>query len=194
MDIEKQRCVDAFEALGLEKAASYFGDYGQKGPFMALERGDISVEDFHAALRQGLPADVSDAAIDTAFCKFLIGIPVARLRQLEELGRRYNVYLLSNTNAVMWHSTIADEFRKDGHEINHYFKGLVTSFEANALKPEEKIFRYCEQKLGIVPEETLFFDDSKVNLEAAARLGFHTVLVNPGDEFAELLAKYLNYK
>lgn len=187
MDIDKQRCVDAFEALGLKNASGYFGEYGQKGPFLALERGDISIDEFHEVFRPEMPAGTTDSMIDEAFCKFLIGIPVHRLRELEQLRRHYNIYLLSNTNAIMWDSTIADEFRKDGHDVNHYFDGIVTSFEANALKPEEKIFRYCEDKLGLRPGETLFFDDSQANLDAAAALGFHTALVRPGDEFSVLL-------
>jgi putative hydrolase of the HAD superfamily len=41
--------------------------------------------------------------------------------------------------------------------------------------------------LGIKPEETLFLDDSQKNLDAAAELGFQTLLVTPGSEFFELL-------
>lgn len=191
MDIERQRCVDAFSALGLKNADSYFGEYGQHGPFLALERGDLSVEQFHDAFRPNMPTGTTDAMIDEAFCKFLIGIPVERLRALAQLHSRYKIYLLSNTNKIMWDAVILDEFKKDGHDINYYFDGVVTSFRANALKPEEKIFRYAEQNLGIVPGETLFFDDSQTNLDAAAGLGFKTVLVCPGDEFSNLLDDYL---
>ena len=35
------------------------------------------------------------------------------------------------------------------------------------------------------PEETLFFDDSQTNLDAAAELGFKTWLVAEGTEFME---------
>lgn len=191
MDIDRNRCVDAFTKLGLKDADSYFGTYGQKGPFLALERGDISVEQFHDAFRPALPAGTSDAMIDEAFCRFLIGIPVDRLRSLVELRRQYKVFMLSNTNPIMWNSMIANEFGKDGLAMKDYFDGIVTSFEANALKPEEKIFRFCENKLDIKPEETLFLDDSQANLDAASALGFHTVLVRPGDEFVALLASYI---
>ena len=187
MDIRKERCVEAFEALGLKDASGYFGEFSQQGPFMALERGDISVAEFHEALRPNLPAGTSDQAIDAAFCRFLIGIPAHRLRALEELKAKYNVYLLSNTNPIMWDSTIRTEFEKDGHDREYYFDGMVTSFEANSLKPEEKIFRYTADTLGIDPAETLFFDDSQANLDAAAKLGFKTALVAPGTEFVDIL-------
>lgn len=189
MDIRRENCVEAFRRLGLKDANSYFGEFSQQGPFMLVERGDINVDEFHAAMRPALPAGTTDEQIDDAFCQFLIGIPVHRLRQLQELRRRgYKVYMLSNTNPIMWARTIRTEFEKDGLTREDYFDGIVTSFEANALKPEAKIFKYAEQKLGIRPEETLFIDDSQTNLDAAAALGFATALAAPGTEFMDLIS------
>lgn len=187
MDIEKERCIEAFRKLGLKDASSFFGDYGQKGPFMLVEEGKIDADGFHAALRPLLPGGVTDADIDAAFIRFLIGIPVRRLRLLEKLKETRRLYLLSNTNPIMWNSFIASEFRKDGHDIGHYFDGMVTSFEAKALKPDPEIFRYTVDRLGISPEETLFFDDSQTNLDGAARMGFHTCLVAPGTDICDLI-------
>lgn len=189
MDIKKDNCVEAFRKLGLKNPESYFGEFSQQGAFMLLERGDISVEQFHEALRPNLPEGTSDDAIDEAFCKFLIGIPVKRLQDLRELRKHYKVYMLSNTNPIMWKATIKDEFTKEGLQREDYFDGIVTSFKANSLKPEEKIFRYAENTLGIKPEETIFLDDSQTNLDAAAALGFHTALVAPGTEFMDILGK-----
>lgn len=187
MDIEKERCIDSFAKLGLPDAASFFGEYSQKGPFLKLEEGTMSVDEFHRAMRDEIPAEVSDADIDKAFCDFLIGIPEHRLASLRELRRDHKIYLLSNTNPIMWDSKIKTEFEKEGRVREDYFDGMVTSFEAKSLKPEAKIFEYAIEKLGIVPEETLFLDDSQRNLDAAASLGFKTLLVSPGNEFMELL-------
>lgn len=188
MDIEKDRCVASFQRLGLPNAASYFGEYSQKGPFMMLEEGVITPDEFHHTLREAIGGDVADRKIDEAFCDFLIGIPVERLASLRRLREKYNIYLLSNTNPIMWHSKIRDEFTKEGRDREDYFDGMVTSFEAKSMKPDEKIFSYAKEKLGIKPEETVFLDDSQRNLDAAVRLGFKTLLVNPGDEFVTLLA------
>lgn len=182
MDIEKSRCVAAFKALGLEDAESYFGEFSQQGPFMLLERGDMTVDEFHAALRPHLPAGTPDSAIDEAFCRFLIGIPVHRLEALRRLRRTHKVYLLSNTNPIMWNSTIRDEFTHEGLVREDYFDGMVTSFEARSLKPDAAIFGYACRKLGIEPADTLFVDDSQANLDAAAALGFGTALATPGTD------------
>lgn len=192
MDIERRNCVAAFEALGLPDADSFFGEYSQQGPFMALEEGTISVDDFHSRMRGYFAHPVSDSDIDAAFLRFLTGIPTYRLNALRQLRRRFGIYLLSNTNEIMWHSMIADEFTKEGLTREDYFDGMVTSFNAKALKPDARIFNYACDTLGIKPDETLFIDDSQRNLDSAAALGFNTLLVKPGEEFAENIAKYLS--
>ncbi len=187
-DIKRENCVRAFEALGLKDADSYFGDYAQTGIFMAIEDGSLDASGFHRALHELLPADVTDGMIDEAFQKFIVGIPVHRLRALEQLrARGYKIYLLSNTNPIMWDGILASEFRKDGHEREYYFDGMVTSFEAKCAKPDPEIFRYTCRELGIRPEETIFFDDSTANTDAAAALGFRTVHVPEGAEFMDLI-------
>ncbi|MDE6121586.1 MAG: HAD family phosphatase [Muribaculaceae bacterium] len=188
MDIERLNCVKAFQALGLKNAESFFGDYAQTGIFMALEDGSASVEEFHAALRAALPDGISDYQIDNALNRFLTGIPVERLQALRNLRRRgFGIYLLSNTNPIMWNSRIASEFAKEGLRREDYFDGMVTSFEAKCAKPDSRIFEYTVEKLGIEPAETLFFDDSKANTDAAAALGFATAHVLPGTEFTDYL-------
>ncbi len=190
MNLDRSRCVRAFEALGMKDAEDFLGLYGQKGAFLALEAGEIDADEFHECVRRMFPHPVTDKEIDDAFNEFLVGIPVERLRALRELRKRYPVYLLSNTNPIMMNSKIAEEFRKEGMEIGDYFDGIVTSYEAKCCKPAKGIFDYTEQVCGIVPEETLFFDDSPSNVEAARRYGFQAVVVNPGDEFVDLLGKY----
>ena len=187
MDIRRLNCVASFERLGMKDADSFLGEYSQKGPFLQLEEGAISEAEFRTAVRQFIDGEVSDEQIDSAFCDFLVGIPKYRLEQLRELKKQYGIYMLSNTNSIMWHSRIAEDFRQEGLEREAYFDGIVTSFEARSIKPDAKIFHTVVEKLGIKPEETLFLDDSQKNLDAAAELGFQTLLVTPGSEFFELL-------
>lgn len=187
MDIRRLNCVASFERLGMKDADSFLGEYSQKGPFLQLEEGAISEEEFRTAVRALINEEVSDEQIDSAFCDFLVGIPKYRLEQLRQLKKSYNIYMLSNTNSIMWRSRIAEDFRQEGLEREDYFDGIVTSFEAQSIKPDAKIFHTVVEKLGINPDETLFLDDSQKNLDAAAQLGFHTLLVTPGSEFFELL-------
>lgn len=184
LNIDRMKCVEALKKIGMPHPEELLGDYGQKGPFLALERGEITPEQFRTQLRQYFERPVTDDAIDEAFCEFLRGIPVERLHSLEQLRQKgFGIYLLSNTNALMWERYIIPEFTKDGHNINHYFDGIITSFEVKAYKPEAAIFQAAIDRLGIDPTETLFFDDSQANLDGAAKLGFKTALVTDDNGF-----------
>ncbi len=184
LDIDRMKCISAFRTIGMPHPEELLGDYGQKGPFLALERGEITPGEFRRQLRQYFERPVTDEDIDRAFCEFLRGIPVRRLHDIEHLrDRGFRTYLLSNTNLLMWQRYILPEFRKDGHDISHYFDGIITSFEVKAYKPEPAFFTAAIDRLGIQPGETLFFDDSSANLDGASALGFHTALVTPSDGF-----------
>lgn len=191
MDIDRDRCARAFKELGMKDPDEFLGLYGQKGDFLALESGEIGAEEFHSRIRPlfGEPP-VSDEQIDKAFCEFLIGIPVERLQKLRELRKTHRVLLLSNTNPIMMNSRIAESFRGEGLQMKDYFDGIFTSYEAGCCKPGRKIFDYAAEHGDMKPEETLFFDDSQSNVDAAISYGYHAILVKPGDEFAELLRAY----
>lgn len=187
MDIKKDNCVEAFKLLGLHEPSKFFGEYGQKGPFGLLEQGLIDAKEFHRIMHEYIPGIVTDRQIDDAFMKFLIGIPMHRLRQLQELRQQYGIYLLSNTNIIMWDAFIVPEFTKDNLCIEEYFDGIATSFEAKLLKPDPKIFEYVTQKFKFKPDETLFLDDSIVNIESAEKCGFKGAHVPEGKEFYTVL-------
>lgn len=191
MDLDRDRCVRAFEALGMADADDFLGVYGQKGAFLALERGEIDAAEFREAIRPMFTRPVTDEEIDEAFNRFLIGIPVKRLEELRELRKTYGIYLLSNTNPIMFDGFIAKEFRKEGREMADYFDGMVASYKAKCYKPEREIFDYTRAHCGIDGEETLFFDDSATNVGAARSAGFKAVHVPPGAEFADILKEYL---
>lgn len=188
VDIERNRCVEAFARLGLTNADSYFGDYAQTGVFMQIEDGTIGVDEFHRYLRQRLPGNVSNEQIDAAFQKFIIGIPEHRLAALRSLRREgFRLYLLSNTNPVMWNGILAEQFRKEGLERADYFDGMVTSFEARSAKPDTEIFLKLMQQYDLKPGECVFFDDGRANVNAATSLGIESFLVKPGTEFIDII-------
>ena len=51
MDIRRENAVAALEALGMKEANDFLGEYGQKGPFLALEKGEVTAEEFRAQVR-----------------------------------------------------------------------------------------------------------------------------------------------
>lgn len=185
MDIRRENCVKALEQLEVSGIGEMLGVYCQQGAFLQLEEGKITPAEFRDYVRGKSARTLSDEEIDTAFDAFLVGIPVTRLHALESLRNHYKIYVLSNTNAIMYNQGIRREFEKDGKHREDYFDGICTSFEEGVAKPDRRIFEAVVRKFGIRPEETLFFDDSQTNLDAAAELGFKTWRVAEGTEFME---------
>jgi putative hydrolase of the HAD superfamily len=66
------------------------------------------------------------------------------------------------------------------------FHHLTFSGEVRMVKPDAAIYRACLESLGVAPEETLFLDDLAHNIEAATKLGIHSVLF---DEIEQVTAR-----
>jgi putative hydrolase of the HAD superfamily len=57
----------------------------------------------------------------------------------------------------------------------HRFDVLVWSYRFGAVKPNPAIYRHTLDQLGTQPEETLFIDDKRPNVEAARELGIQAI-------------------
>lgn len=55
------------------------------------------------------------------------------------------------------------------------FDVLVWSYQLRIAKPDPQIYLHTLEKLGTRPEETLFLDDKKVNVDAAIALGMRSL-------------------
>jgi epoxide hydrolase-like predicted phosphatase len=86
----------------------------------------------------------------------------------------YRTVLLSNAWADM-RRNVARRFGKlDAFDVQ------IFSAEIGLRKPGAEIFHYVLDLLGADPEEAVFIDDFIENIQAARRLGFHTILfTNP---------------
>lgn len=184
IDIRRQNCIDSFTRLGMGRVAELLDDYVQRGPAKDIEDGTIDQARFCQAIREYTGVHATDEDICSAFASFIIGAPVGRLQALRRLQQHYRTLYLSNTNPIMWERAINPQFGQEGLAIDDYFTGGgVKSYDAGVMKPDPAIFHILERQTGIIPAETLFYDDSARNCEIAASLGYHTVHVAPGTEF-----------
>ena len=55
----------------------------------------------------------------------------------------------------------------------HYFDTKIFSCEEKTSKPDDKIYNICIKKVKVDPQHILFIDDSKVNLNAAQKMGIN---------------------
>ena len=79
----------------------------------------------------------------------------------------YNVYFLSNWSK--WSYELLDKYRK--FDFLEKMNGGVWSWQTGCMKPNERIYRILLNKYKLNPEECVFFDDLKDNVEAANGVG-----------------------
>lgn len=187
INLKKQNCIDAFKALGYDSVDKMLSEYRQDGEFLALEEGRVSPEEWRNIVRRSISSPVTDEQIDAAFNAFLVDIPVEKLRMLRALKTKYRIAMLSNTNKVMFESKIPELFKIEGLTIEDYFDDFFLSYKMGMSKPSPEIFIKVAEELGIEPNEALFIDDSQANVDAAAKLGFQTMCVEPYADFSDKL-------
>lgn len=174
IDLQRRMAIDALDRLGLKDASALLGEYEQKGPFLMLETGEISASEVYDILLPHCKPGTTCTDIQNAFEEFLKEIPLERLRMLERLREKgYKIYVLSNTNPIMYNHWIDNAFRNDGKSINDYFDGIVTSYQERMCKPNPEIFKRVIDRYSLNPEETLMLDDSAANVAAAESVGLH---------------------
>ena len=74
-------------------------------------------------------------------------------------------------------------FTQEGLTLEDYFDGIFLSYQIKAVKPDPEAFRQVIKLSGVIPEETLFIDDSQKNLDSASGFGFETLLSDEPDHF-----------
>lgn len=180
IDLQRRMAVDALDRLGIKDSSAFLGEYEQKGPFLALEKGEItSSELFDILLPHCIPGTTCNDIRD-AFEEFLRDLPVERLKIIESLRKKgYKVFVLSNTNPIMYNHWIDNAFRNDGKSINDYFDGIVLSYQEKMCKPDPALFKRVTDRYGLKPEETVMLDDSEANVEAARSVGLKAIRIEP---------------
>lgn len=187
VDLDQNKCVNAFVSLGVADIKDYIGKYSQNGLFLELEKGTISVSEFCDKLRETSHITATNEQITQAWNQFLISIPSYKLQFIHELRKQKRIILLSNTNEIHYEGWAINEFRKDGLSVDDYFDHCYLSYRLGYAKPDEEIFRKVLAGEQAQAEDILFIDDGPQNIETAQRLGFQTLLVADKEDWREKL-------
>ena len=183
VDLDRNRAVCNFEKAGLKNAEEVIGAYLQGGIFMQFEEGSLDREAFYKEFRSLVGKETPCDEIDNGWMGFVGGIQQYKLDMLDELRKKYAIYLLSNTNPVVMEWAYSPAFSKEGRILPDYFDKLYLSYKIGKSKPNRAIYEYVIKDAGITPQETLFIDDGKANCLAAAQLGFKTFMPQNGEDF-----------
>lgn len=95
---------------------------------------------------------------------------VTIMKELKESG--VPLYALTN-----WSAETFPLVRPD-FEFLDWFLGIVVSGEEKMIKPDPAFYEVLFDRYQLKPEDTVFIDDSKPNIETAKNLGIHAIHFN----------------
>ena len=174
LPFDYKRAINKLEAIEKGLGMKFF-DYLKSNYELHRknEKGSISSEAFIKIMITVLDNKVTGEEFCNIYSKiFVVNEPVVAL--LEELGKRYRLVLLSNTNKIH------RDYGWGQLPFLKHFEKLILSYEVHAVKPEPEIYRAVEAYTKMPPEQHLFIDDILEYAEAAKKLGWDAI-------------QYLNY-
>ncbi|MCL5030784.1 MAG: HAD family phosphatase [Bacteroidetes bacterium] len=133
-----------------------------------FERGDVSTDEFINKMMEVLDHKIDKETFCNYYSKiFTVNKNVVEL--LPILKNKYKLVLLSNTDPIH------KEYGWKNYEFLKYFDKLVLSYEANAVKPEQKIYKAVEDFTKLPYSEHIFIDDIADYVEGARNAGWDAV-------------------
>ena len=176
LNLNLERDMKALSDAGLPDFKGCVENPQIAGAMMPYLNGLCSETEFLDNIRPFCKPDANNAEILWAMDAVLDDIPRSRLSKIVELKSRYKVYLLSNIYDKAWQHALR-MFEVAGYKTEECFDELFLSYEMSLAKPDPKIYLAVFNATGTKPEETVYFDDSKDNIEMGKKLGMDSRLV-----------------
>lgn len=179
INLDMEHAFDRFSQLfGRDVRANMVEDFHNHSFFRQYEVGAINDDEFRKSLRELAKTDLDDVHLDEAWNSMLGDIPGERIEWIAELAKDYKVFILSNTNSI--HITRFNEIFDQSSSYNlpgDLFHKTYYSHEIKDRKPNSSCFQFVLDDFGMLPGNTLFYDDNLENIKVAGELGINTVLV-----------------
>ena len=130
------------------------------------DQGLRTQDEFLQAFIQGAP-ELADTIrkLHTTVGNTVELLPYAMDWILDMKARGYHVYILSNYGENMLNQT------EEKLAFLPLMDGVVFSYRIKKLKPDPAIYEYLCDEYQLEPEESVFIDDTLVNVEAAKAFG-----------------------
>lgn len=170
-----------FEQLSASEK-QFFDDY---------EMGKINTETFLWYIQHYYGKDLNPRDIIDAWNTMLIGIPHESIEFLLEIKEQYQIFLMSNTNAL--HLEWVQRHIAQNHEGLAFDELFIQTYYSHIMglrKPSQEIFTQILSDHDLKPAETLFIDDIEENLVPPAALGIH-IYNHPRNASPDLIRRFL---
>lgn len=134
-----------------------------------FESGKIAPEQFVKEFSAVLELRINYDEFCDLWSSVFLPEPLIQDSLLANLGDRYPLMILSNTNPIHFHMIQAN------YPLLRHFDGCVLSYEVGALKPHREIYEKAIARAGGNGAECFFTDDLALNVEAARLHGMDAV-------------------
>jgi putative hydrolase of the HAD superfamily len=175
INLDYTKTIHAFEQLGMENFHDVYSQAAQTNLFDDFETGKISAQRFINSLLPYLKPGTTPNMVVHAWNVMILDVPQEKLQLLESLKGKMPVFLLSNTNELHVPVVRREWSKVTSLPMEHYFDRIFFSHEIHLRKPDRSIFEYVCENEGLVPERTLFIDDSIQHIEGASAYGLQTI-------------------
>ncbi len=176
LNLNLERDTEALLSVGLPDFEGCIAHPEIVGPISLYLNGLTDKPTFLQDIRPYCRQDATDDEILDSMDAVLDDFPESRLKALVELRKHYKIYLLSNLYDTAWNHTLS-QIHEEGYTVEQCFDQTFISYQMQLAKPDARIYEEVFRSTGIIPEETLYFDDTRDNIESAKRLGLQTCLV-----------------
>ena len=192
MDLDMDACRNAFKNdLGFAEIDEILDPCHQKGIIGDLEEGLVTADEFRKYVLERSREGATEKDVNEAFAKILVGIHPSKIELLKKLSADYDIYMLSNNNAVALPYS-RRMFEDAGFSMDTDFKRCFISYEMKMLKPSEAFYKAVMKEIGLPASEMLFIDDSQRNVDAAIAAGLPAAYYKPGTDLATVVYDAIN--
>ncbi|MCZ2223588.1 MAG: HAD family phosphatase [Chitinophagales bacterium] len=166
----------AFINLGVNNFSALYNQHKASELFEQLETGKITPESFYTIFRNISNMQLTNEQIKNAWNAMLLNLPKERIQFLQKLKSKYKIFLYSNTNEIHYNCFIKTaNLVSPNHNFNNLFIKTYYSHLCGFRKPYTESYINILQEQGLNPKETLFIDDTLINIEGAEKAGLQVL-------------------
>lgn len=151
-----------------------------------FELGKITSNDFINTFKK-FDVNITEKQLINAWNAMLLDIPDERIFLIRKLSKNYRIFILSNTNQIHLehiNKLVNNNFGFDS--LSHLFEKAYYSHQIGLRKPNPAIFKIILKDKNLLPEETLFIDDTKQHILSAKQLNLKTHHLKPNEDIVTL--------
>lgn len=193
IDIDFDKTFAAYERISGENRQNIKESQTLYNTYIDYELGKINSAEFRDNIKKGLKINTDDTIIDNAWNALLLDFNPTAINLINRLKPNYTIGLLSNTNEIHFsrcNSKIREQ--KLSENLISLFDNLFLSYEIGLRKPSPSIYQHVIKHLKCQPQEILFIDDLKENIESAQKTGMKTIHLINNKTIADLVLKEIN--